>query len=437
MKPKDLRLWLVTGAAVVAGAAGAADPSFAPGGAVPVGRTPVSLAAVDPNDDAKAEFAVTGAGNLTSLRQTSSMPPVVPTRTLPGRVDAMFSTRGRITKLAADGNRVAVITATNAKRTRGRVVVWTAPGRKSTSFDIGNRPLGVPHPNYEGGSLCKGGPSCLDELALGGGQVAWIARSGGNSLELFVIAAKLSGGAPKYVDQTANGDGAGADPNGGWLGQLLGGGSLLAYNTWTICETLDPHEPRACPPIDPATHHVLAEERLVRIAAGRRVVVRRGPGSYRLAAVGGGRMAVVSAGAVMVLAPSGSRVATVPAVTGDPSRAIALSRTRLAIARTLTLDVYDSVTGTEVQSIPLGPSAALRLAGVNSKLTLLRGPRRLVLVRLSDNKQISLPLRSGPATTPIDARLTDAGLFYTYNVPRASAKGRIVFEPNAKLLARF
>jgi hypothetical protein len=199
----------------------------------------------------------------------------------------------------------------------------------------------------------------------------------------------------------------------------------LAYNTWTICETLDPSDPMVCPPIDSATHHVLAEETLVRIAAGRRVVVRRGPGSYRLAAVGGGRMAVVSAGAVTVVAPSGSRIATVPAVTGDPSRAIALSRTRLAIARKLTLDVYDPATGTEVQSIPLGPSAALQLAGVNSQLALLRGPRRLVLVRLSDSKQISLPLRSGPTTNVIDASLNGAGLFYAYNDLRASAKGRI------------
>jgi hypothetical protein len=351
----------------------------------------------------------------------------MPARTLPAGADAVFSTRGRITKLATDGNRVAVITATNIKRTRGRIVVWTAPGRKSARFDA----------RYEGGSLCDGGPSCLDELALGGGQVAWIARTGGNSLELFVISAKLSGGPAKYIDRTANGDGAGGNPNGGWLGRLIGGGSLLAYNNWTVCEDVDPSNPKECPPIDSATHHVLAEEKLVRIVAGRRVVVRRGPGAYRLAAVGGGRMAVESAGAVTVLSPSGSRVTTVPTVQGNPPRAIALSRTRLAVARTLTLDVYDPATVTEAHSIPLGSAAALQLSGVNSRLALLRGPRRLVLVRLSDGKQISLPLRSGPTTNIIAARLNEAGLFYAYNDPRASNKGRIVFEPDAKLFARF
>jgi len=41
------------------------------------------------------------------------------------------------------------------------------------------------------------------------------------------------------------------------------------------------------------------------------------------------------------------------------------------------------------------------------------------------------------ATNLVDARLTDAGLFYAYNKPKAAMKGRIVFVPTAKLLARF
>jgi hypothetical protein len=76
--------------------------------------------------------------------------------------------------------------------------------------------------------------------------------------------------------------------------------------------------------------------------------------------------------------------------------------------------------------VPAGPAAAL-----------LSRPRRLVLVRLSDGKLISLPLLGGTTAGVIDPRLTEAGLFYAYNVPRASAKGRIVFEPAATLLARY
>jgi hypothetical protein len=148
-------------------------------------------------------------------------------------------------------------------------------------------------------------------------------------------------------------------------------------------------------------------------------------------------MAVESAGAVSVLAATGPTVTTVRAVKDNPPRALALSRTSLAVERTFTLDLYDPATGTQAKSLPLGPAAALQLAGVNSKLALLRGPRRLVLVRLGDGKLVSLPLSAAATKGLVEARLTAAGLFYAYNLPRAAAKGRIVFEPTAKLLARF
>jgi hypothetical protein len=94
-------------------------------------------------------------------------------------------------------------------------------------------------------------------------------------------------------------------------------------------------------------------------------------------------------------------------------------------------------TSTKGPSLPLGPAATLRLAGLSSNFALLRGSRRLVLVHLDDGKLVSLPLSPRPhaASGVVDARLTGAGLFYAYNLPRAFAKGRIVFEPTAKLLA--
>jgi hypothetical protein len=390
----------------------AADSPFA-------AASPWSIAAADLNSDGKLDVAVTAvqSGAVTILFQTSATPVATPGGALPGRRDTVFSTRGRITKLAADGNRVAVMT-TRIKGACGRVVVWTAPRRKSTSFKPGS--LG-----------CFG--DGVDELALGGGQVAWIEKGGGNSLELSVMAAKLSGEAGRQIDSAVNGDRAGGDPSGGWVGELLGGGALLAYNSWKVVCDL---QREGCVDYQPWTFH-LAGEKLARISAGRRVVVKRGAGSYPLSAIGGGRLAVESAGAVTVLVPSGSRVATVPAVEGNPPRAIALNRTRLAIERTFTLDLYNSATGAEAKSLPLGPAAALQLAGINSKLALLRGPRRLVLARLGDGKLISLPLRPGTAKRLVDTTLDGAGLFYAYNVLRGSAKGRIVFEPTAKLLARF
>jgi hypothetical protein len=387
--------------------------------------SPTELAAADLNGDGKSDFAVASPQGFRVMFRTPSAPAIVRGRGLRGRPNAVFSTRGLITKLAADGNRVAVKTTVRSSRSCGRVVVWTAPGRKSQSFSTSNPGcLSI---------LCQRGSGCVDELALGDGQVSWISRSGGNTLELMVITARLSRGAPKRIEHAFNGAGAGGDPKGQWVGQLLGGGSVLAYNGWTVvCQS---PEENACDE-GKATLGV-TNERIVRISNGRRVVVKRGDGSRPLSAVGGGRLAVEADGAVTILAANGTRVAAISALPMNPPRAIALSRTRLAVLRTFTLDVYNPATGTAAKSIPLGPAAALQLAGVNSTVALFRGPRRIVLVRLRDGKPITLPLPAGRAASIVEARLTEAGLFYAYNVRRPSPGGRIVFEPAARLLARF
>jgi hypothetical protein len=331
-----------------------------------------------------------------------------------GRADTVLSIPGRVTMLAANGNRVAV--TTKVKHACGRrIVVWRAPGRRSASMKPGI--LG-----------CSG--DGITQLAVGDGRVGWIEEGGGNNLEMTVMTARLGGGATKQIEFETNGDRAGGDPAGDWVGQIFGGGSLLAYNSWT--QTCDRPVDEQCGDNDP--HLQLTAEKVVRIAAGRRLVVARGPAAYPLTAVGGGRMAINAAGTVTIRTASGAQVATVP----DPdrsTRAVALSRARLAIKRAFTLDLYSPATGAAVTSLPLGPAAALRLVDVNSKLALLRGPRRLVLVRLGDGKLISFRPRPGAAAL-VGARLTEAGLFYAYNT-RGALPGRIVFEPMGKLLARF
>jgi hypothetical protein len=317
--------------------------------------------------------------------------------------------------LAADGNRVAVTTKVKRACSR-RVVVWSAPGRRSASVKPGI--LGC---SWDG----------ITQLAVGDGRVGWIEEGGGNNLEMTVMTAGLGGGAAKQIEYETNGDRAGGDPAGDWVGQIFGGGSVLAYNSWS--QTCDRPADEQCGDNDPHLH--LTGEKLVRIAAGRRLVVARGSAAYPLTAVGGGRMAINAAGTVTIRAASGAQIATVP----DPertARAVALSTTRLAIERTSTLDLYDPATGAAVRALPLGSAAALRLADVSSRLALLRGTHRFVLIRFSDAKLISFPLRTGAAATLVGARLTQAGLFYAYNT-RGASPGRIVFEPMGKLLARF
>jgi hypothetical protein len=377
------------------------------------------LAAADLNRDGGLDLVVSmrrlpergGESGLAVLWRLPFAPAAVAGGSFPGRRDAAFSTRAPIWQLAADGARAGVVTG---RRACGpiQVVVWTAPTRRASSVK----------------DLCLG--DAVAQLALGGGQVAWLVRGGGNDLELSVSAAPLAGGKARDIEFTTNGNRAGGDPRGGWLGRLLGGESVLAYDGWTL--TCDVPEGYGCDGSN--TRLIVKNQRLVRIVGRRKVVVKHGPASYGLAAVGGGRMAVESSGAVSVLSPSGHQVATVAASGDNPPRAVALSRTRLAVLRTFTLDVYSPANAKQAKSIPLGPAASFQLAGVNAQLALLRSRRRLLLVRLRDGKLLSLALQT---KSYVDAKLTSSGLFYAYNAPRGRARGRIVVEPTASLLARF
>jgi FG-GAP-like repeat len=389
--------------------------AFSPFSASLLGDVSPALAGVaDFNGDGKPDLLMVSRLGTTVLFQTPAAPPVVQARAAQ-RPDEVLSIHARVTLLAADGNRAAV--ATSVKHGCGRIVVWTAPGRRSTSVK----------PGFLG---CSG--DGVSQLAVGAGRVAWIEEGGGNNLEMTVMAAKLGGGAAKQIEYESNGDRAGGDPTGDWVGQLFGGSSLLAYNSWT--QTCDRPPDTQCGDYDPFLR--ITGQQLVGIRAGRRTVVVRGPGAYPLKAIGGGRMAVEAVDGVTIRAATGAVVATVL----DPDRsdrAVALSKTRLAIERTFTLDLYNPATAASAKSLPLGPAAALRLVDVNSKLALLRGPRRLVLVRLSDGKLISFPLGARAIATLVGAKLTETGLFYAYNTRSTSLPGRIVFEPTRKLLRRF
>ena len=397
---------------------------FAPVGLSPFADLdPAAVAAGDFNGDGKTDlFSLSWIGDAwwpspsgtTVLLQTSSTPAVpAPPARLPRGV--VLSTRTSIELLAANAGRAAAVTARD-KHGCGPVVVWTPARNAARSFKRGF--LG-----------CQG--DGVVELALSARQVAWIEEGGGNDLEMTVMLANLAARSAKQVEYEINGYRAAGDPTGDWVGELQGGGSVLAYNHWQVDCTQFNHEYDYCEWVG------VGKRQLVELSSGRRRVVRAGAGSYPLVAVGGSRMAVVDEGTVRVLAPSGAIVASVPDPAGDAARAVALSASRLAVERTFGLDLYNPGTGAKTRSLALGPAAALRLAGVSSKLALLRGPRRLVLVRLSDGRLASLPLVSATGQPLVDVRLTEAGLFFAYNVKKSAQKGRVAFVSTSTLLKRF
>jgi hypothetical protein len=270
--------------------------------------------------------------------------------------------------------------------------------------------------------------SCSD-VAIGGGHIAWVEDPfcGNSEGCMDVFAARLSGGRRKRLNEVTNDCGAGpCDPGGTWVENLLGGGPLIAWNDSTVACTRFCEEGQ-----DFEAQWSVKSQQIRRLYRGRSASVRHDSADHPLLAVGGGWMALQVGARVVVLKPSGARASSVSA---PDALSAALSRTELAVAGRSALSLYDPATGHLRKRIALGPNAALQLAGVTSRLAVLRGPRSLVLVRLGDGALVSFPLASKAAKVLADAQLTAAGLFYVYNP--AGKGGRVVFEPTARLLAR-
>lgn len=339
------------------------------------------------------------------LLQTESTPRVRPGRALRAR-DAVVETRNRITAFAADGEHFVACA--------GAPVAWRAPDRTRVTF--------------------KGGEygSCYD-IAVSADRIAWTqdAGCGNTSCAYAVEVAKLAGGKKRGVDEQENDCGAGdCFPTGVSISRPIGSGPLIAWNDWAIDCVAGCKEDY---PPDAGTYKVTRQS-LQSFYGNKRRNVRSDRAAAPLLAVGGGRMAMQAGTKVLVLKPNGARVASVDA---PDLESAALSQDQLAVAGRTALRLYDPANGRLRKSIPLGPNATLVLAGLTSRLALLRGAHTLELVRLRNGGLVSLPLKSIAVKGLVDAKLTTAGLFYAYNVAKGRAKGRIVFEPTSRLLARF
>lgn len=348
----------------------------------------------DFDGDGRPDIATSGA----VLLQTESSPLARAGRAAPGR-DSVFATRKAINAFAADGSHAGVCAA------YGAPIAWT-PGRGAVTF--------------------KG--SCSD-VAIGGGHIAWIEEPFCGNTEgcMDVFVAKLSGGRRKRLNEVVNDCGAGpCDPGGTWVENLLGGGPLIAWDDSTVECTRYCEEGQ-----DFEAEWSTTSQGLRRFYRGGSDSVRRDHADHPLLAVGGGWMAVQAGARVLVLKPSGARIS---AVSAPDAQSAALSRTELAVAGRSALSLYDPATGHLRKTIALGPNAALELAGITSRLAVLRGPHTLELVRLRDGELVFLPLASKAAQGLLDAKLTKAGLFYAYNT--RGKGGRAVFEPTVRLLAR-
>jgi hypothetical protein len=340
---------------------------------------------------------------------------------------AIFRTSGTITAIAADGNRVAAAATTGTSGSCDQVVVWTAATPSSTSYTT---------------EVCsgEGGAQELREVALAGTRVAWVEMLAGNRQELTLKIATAGQTTPTTVDYAENGSGAEGDPDGGYLGHLFGDGALLVYDTWQVCTALptgwesdSPHCEDVAAAGGPRPVPLVRQQRLLRIQGTKPVVLGDLPAAARVVAVDAGRIAVLEeSGSVNVtlFSASGTSLRRI-LISGGPFAGVALSGAQLLMLHNGSLELYDTAMGAHLRTIALPPGKpAPELRDLESGLAVYVRGTTVHVVRVSDGKELRI---AAGGEAPVDAQLEGPGLFYSYNLPRASAHGRIVFLPFSEL----
>ncbi|MGD0167029.1 MAG: hypothetical protein ABSC51_07045 [Gaiellaceae bacterium] len=361
------------------------------------------------------------------------------------KATSILSERGTITEISADGSRVAAVeTATNACF---KIVVWNTATKKTVRFKTGVN--------------CPGDGGAMNEvpgIALAGTRVAWIEGVGGNDLELSVHSRVLGARKSAMVSAyTSNGNGAGEQPDGGYVENVVGHGGLLVYNSWSVCSAVPAREPAedwlaTCVQPAPADREILiySDQRLEKIVGSKSVVIRSSPDAQAPYSYDVGRITAqqtlaavaVDAGRVAVQAPSGA--VTLLSATGVVLKQIAvpvgsfsgtaLQGSQLVTLRNGNLEVYDVASGSLTKTIPLAagsPKPVLR--DLTDGLAVYVRGLAVHVVRLSDGKKLTITV---PGAGPVDAQIESTGLYYSYNLSKAGKHGRIVFLPFAQLLTK-
>jgi hypothetical protein len=356
---------------------------------------------------------------------------------------SVLSTRGEITAISADGARVAAAVQ-RVKKGCDRIVVWNGATKKTTGFNLSVD--------------CGGGQSVIDamsHLVLAGSRLAWVELSGGNSLELVLKTRTLTAKKISRVAYAANGDGAGGQVDGGWLGNLVGDGNLIAFNSWDLCSAVPAGEDAeddlaTCVQPAPRDQEILiaSYQRLKKVVGGKGVTIMsapdtQAPGGARpvaaqmslvALAANAGRIAILEpSGAVLLVSAMGAVLKEIAVAPGTLSGA-ALQGSQLIMLRNGKLELYDTVSGTLTKTIPLpAGSPAPVLRDLQRGLAVYVRGRAVHVLRLADGKSLTI---TAPGSGPVDAQIEPTGLYHSYNLPKAMSHGRVVFIPFHQLLTR-
>jgi len=344
---------------------------------------------------------------------------------------SVLRTRGYVKHIAADGLRVAAATNGIARKC-DRIVVWNPVQR--TISDVKT--------NVD----CFKGDGAINEVpevAIAGKRVAWMEGVGGNSLELSIRSRMLGAKKTLTIAFAANSNGAEMQPDGDYVGNLVGDGSLLAYNAWHVCSAVPvggEDDLATCTEPAPGNHEVLdfSKQQLLEVVGKNGVEIASAPDtvnakrtSLEIVSVDAGRIATQAPGGEVTLYSSEGDVVTQIAVPAGSFAGSALQGSQLVTLRDGDLELYDVSSGELTTTIPLAAGAVLR--DLQDDLAVYIVGRKVHVLRLSDGADI---VYSPPGKGAVDAQIESPGLFYSYSFPSGLDHGRIAFVRFAKVLQK-
>jgi hypothetical protein len=317
-------------------------------------------------------------------------------------------TQSRIEALAIDGNRIAYDVASALGKNDNSVVVWddrtgrttTVSGKHTRTVDDSSTGSGV------------------FQLAIAGTRVAWLANVGGNtegddylfSSSVTKPRERLLATDTRYGDNCAGR----SQPNcaGGWLGGLVGSGSLMAFNAWTTDAT-----------------GAVAGGALALLNGTQIETVATGADTVLAASADKGRVAVLRLdGTIGLYSSSGDLFRT---VTPTSAASVALSGHNLVVlTKTRTLELYYAPSQSLSKTFHLRGSKTPGNLDVQGEIAIYSMGTSVHALNLGNGKDRVI----GKLSRSIGlARIGSAGLVYS-NSPYAS-KGTLVFVPLARVAA--
>ena len=313
-----------------------------------------------------------------------------------------------VSPFAADGFQAGVATTCGPRAFE--LIAWN-PRRRSV-VELGR----------EHGRDCYGASTGegVYELAVAGRRLAWVRYAGGNYQQVWLVTGTV--GKPRSTKQlTDQKDHNTGDGVGDWVGNVHGDGSLLVFNTWSVCNQ-DPEDDLHCPERFPRGYHVYDED-VWRIVGGRKRLILSSDDEATVLAVAAGRILLQRAdGSLELRRANGSLLRAFPFRPNEVRGAVLDADELVVLDRSggSTWRIIDPVSGNQ-RAIPAAPGAMPQ--DVERGLLVYTLNRAVHVLRLADRrlKSFRTPVGSYPS-----AQIEPAGLFYSFQV---HDRGRVRFVP--------